>query len=1064
MKEEYDRLKTLYEAAVEGNAHALNKKRGISMEVKQYRQQKEEAEQFTQLVQERLEMSARYLLWKLYHVEKKIQHMENEASTKRLTANDVTDEQLEIEEKFKSVRKEQALIHRERTRRELQIKKTKRDLVEKRPASITIQEKLVHLEKKIAQIKQNGIRAERDFEQQKNEVADLEKSIDLLHSEESKYKDEIAQISFDQGPKLTPEQTTTYEQLKQVVSARATNEQERLSNLQQKRKLVMQEMDRQTSKLKQLEDSNAQYKDDRQQVMDNGNTLTEESKKLLEKLEARRQDLSSLEQQRKEIHKREVQLNEQLQATLNELMEAKVVQRESDKDSKFKESLTMMKQLFPGVHGQLSKLCKPTQRKYGQAVSTILGRNLDAIVVDDQQTAIACIQYLREQRAGSATFLPLTSLSLPTINDRLRNLPRSSLAVDVIQCDHLYLPAVQYACGNTVVCDNLEGAKRICYELNEDVKAVTLDGNVIHRSGLITGGPSSSQKAKIWDEKDVDGLMRTRDKILAELNDLSRNKRMGSAEELAKSDCDGMSSRLSFLQDEIKIAEQKLKDVNSSLQNIQDNIVIHQQHLGHAQHSLQELDNDIGQVKQLLATVEDEVFDEFCSDIGVSTIRQYEELQFTLPDKVREQLAKHNTQRTRLQTQYSFEKEELESIKERLEKLTQSLKDTEQAQQRQQDELVSLEELKQKLTNDLAVHETELQTQLELEQSKQRELDDLRLVLEEKGRDMDAYLKEMTMVETSIEKIRAERIAIFRKCKLEDIYLPLISGTMDDVLIDDSAMSSILGDAPSPSSSSMDVDDVSQGSIRSTDWAVEVDYSVLDDNERDDSSAQLEKRYQDDIKRRNEEIDKMAPNLKAIDRLEGVEQRLGDMEEEYRTARRAVESAKEKFDQVRHKRNSSFQTAFTHISEHIDQVYKELTRTPTFPLGGSAYLTLEDTDEPYLKGVLYHAMPPMKRFRDMNQLSGGEKSMAALALLFAIRSYQPSPFFVLDEVDAALDNANVKKVVSYIRRHANVDFQFIVISFKNILYERAEGLVGIYRDMEHSTSKSLTLKLDEYDE
>ncbi|ORZ09530.1 P-loop containing nucleoside triphosphate hydrolase protein [Absidia repens] len=183
----------------------------------------------------------------------------------------------------------------------------------------------------------------------------------------------------------------------------------------------------------------------------------------------------------------------------------------------------------------------------------------------------------------------------------------------------------------------------------------------------------------------------------------------------------------------------------------------------------------------------------------------------------------------------------------------------------------------------------------------------------------------------------------------------------------------------------MDVDDFSQGSIRSTDWAVEVDYSVLDDDERDDNSAQLEKRYQDDIKRRNEEIDKMAPNLKAIDRLEGVEQRLGDMEEEYRTARRTVESAKEKFDQVRHKRNSLFQRAFTHISEHIDQVYKELTRTPTFPLGGSAYLTLEDTDEPYLKGVLYHAMPPMKRFRDMNQLSGGEKSMAALALLFAIR-------------------------------------------------------------------------------
>ena len=75
-------------------------------------------------------------------------------------------------------------------------------------------------------------------------------------------------------------------------------------------------------------------------------------------------------------------------------------------------------------------------------------------------------------------------------------------------------------------------------------------------------------------------------------------------------------------------------------------------------------------------------------------------------------------------------------------------------------------------------------------------------------------------------------------------------------------------------------------------------------------------------------------------------------------------------------------------------------------------------DEPYLAGVNYHTMPPTKRFRDMEHLSGGEKTMAALALLFAIHSYQPSPFFVLDEVDAALDNANVGKLVNYVRNHA----------------------------------------------
>jgi structural maintenance of chromosome 1 len=141
------------------------------------------------------------------------------------------------------------------------------------------------------------------------------------------------------------------------------------------------------------------------------------------------------------------------------------------------------------------------------------------------------------------------------------------------------------------------------------------------------------------------------------------------------------------------------------------------------------------------------------------------------------------------------------------------------------------------------------------------------------------------------------------------------------------------------------------------------------------------------------------------------------------------------------------------------------------------------SQEPYAAGIKYHAMPPMKRFRDMEQLSGGEKTVAALALLFAIhryrtliiswrtaflyltckrscavcRSYQPSPFFVLDEVDAALDNTNVAKVANYIRAHSSESFQFIIISLKGSLYERGNSLVGIYRDQDMNSSRTLTL-------
>jgi structural maintenance of chromosome 1 len=130
-------------------------------------------------------------------------------------------------------------------------------------------------------------------------------------------------------------------------------------------------------------------------------------------------------------------------------------------------------------------------------------------------------------------------------------------------------------------------------------------------------------------------------------------------------------------------------------------------------------------------------------------------------------------------------------------------------------------------------------------------------------------------------------------------------------------------------------------------------------------------------------------------------------------------------------------------------------------------------------------MPPMKRFRDMEQLSGGEKSIAALALLLAINryertdtfffsyefsgltfrnSYHPAPFFVLDEVDAALDNTNVSKIANYIRLHANSSNQFVVISLKSGLYEKSDGLIGVCRDQMENSSNVLTLDLTSFEE
>lgn len=184
--------------------------------------------------------------------------------------------------------------------------------------------------------------------------------------------------------------------------------------------------------------------------------------------------------------------------------------------------------------------------------------------------------------------------------------------------------------------------------------------------------------------------------------------------------------------------------------------------------------------------------------------------------------------------------------------------------------------------------------------------------------------------------------------------------------------------------------------------------------------------------------------------------------DDFNTAKEEGRKANEVFNKIRKSRSHKFNTAFKQIDEALKMIYTDMTKSSKHPLGGNAYLSLDDSDEPYRGGMKFNAMPPMKRFRDMEQLSGGEKTVAALSLLFAIHSYRPAPFFIMDEVDAALDNVNVLKVCNYIRQRSD-DFQCIVISLKDMFYERSESLVGICRDVSTSSSRSLTLDLTRFD-
>merc|ERR1719322_1945181 len=233
---------------------------------------------------------------------------------------------------------------------------------------------------------------------------------------------------------------------------------------------------------------------------------------------------------------------------------------------------------------------------------------------------------------------------------------------------------------------------------------------------------------------------------------------------------------------------------------------------------------------------------------------------------------------------------------------------------------------------------------------------------------------------------------------------------------------------------------------------IKIDYSSLEEGltELDDMDdvRKVEKTLEKHISELQATITRIqAPNMRAMQKLDEAREKLEETNKGFDSARRKAKTAKMSFERVKQERHDLFNKCFDHVSNTNDDIYKALTRNQS----AQAFLGPENPEEPYLEGINYNCVAPGKRFQPMLNLSGGEKTIAALALLFAIHSYQPAPFFVLDEIDAALDNTNIGKVASYIEtrtgsNQAGDRMNVIVISLKDEFYSHADGLIGVCPD------------------
>lgn len=1053
-KAEYERLKEVQEQALENQNYSLNKRRGINSEIKQYQEQKREADSYARKIEQRDQAVVTHVLWKLFQLQKIMDDSQAEIQRHQEELKEHRRGLTKFDQDLDQAKKEHAKAEREVERSNRTIKAKEREYSEKENSLVPLAEKIHHLRetRTTMSAKIGTIRKQRDAKA--DVVKSLQKDVATVEKAEAQWEAEWQQRGQQQGRMLSESDLQDYNRLKEDATSKTSEDQSNADNLSRQHRADRETLQSLKSTVESFEYRQTRLKEDLEKSKEEQKTVRTDSKKTQEEIDTKKKQANSLSSEKRRIVQLRTELEEKLQQVLTKLLDAEDGRQQSHKEAQMKAVIADMKRIFPGVRARIGDLCKPKQKRYSEAMVTVLGRNFDSIVVDDEKTARECMQYLRDQRRGQATFIPLDTIQVKPINANLKGLAKGTrMAIDVIDYEKSLDRAMSYACGNAIVCDDLQIAKYICYEKGIEAKAVTLDGTVIHKGGLMTGGRGKEQTNRRFEDSELDNLRKLAEDLRTQISALPDVRRNAAEEERLNGDLTGLEQRLHDLKDDEQSHRRNIESKQKELSHTERELLETRERRDEREAVVNDLRERLDEVQASIASIEDRIFSAFCKRLKFDNIRQYESSQGSIQQEAAEKRLEFQEHKARLHARINREQQELRELETRHRGL-------EGRMQSNRSDLEGIEAERESIANEtdqISAELDDLKETLEKQQEKASKRAETvtarRREVQKHNKNLEGLLRNINTGKSDLERASIDRYGLLRRCKLEDITVPLAadSKSLDELPIDGLTQ----GDPDA-----MDIDgdaDAGTQDANVQDYGIDVDFDQLDDDLRERGAEDLEEELQGKITSLDEDLRSMAPNMRALERLEGVESRLKSTEKEFEDARRKAKRAKDDFQDIKEQRLQLFRRAFTHITEQIDPIYKELTRSTATPMGGQAYLDQEDSDEPYLDGIRYHAMPPLKRFRDMEHLSGGEKTIAALALLFAIHSYQPSPFFVLDEVDAALDNANVARIGNYIRQHAGPGMQFIVISLKTSLFQGSEALVGIHRDQAANSSKALTL-------
>ena len=833
-KSEYERLRAAQEEALENQNFTLHRRRGINSEIKQYTDQKNEADNYAKKADERDQAIVTHILWKLYHFQQIIEQSGAEIQKHQEELKEQRRGIEKYDKAFEEAKKDQTKVGRDVSKLEKSIKQKEKDIEAKENGLVPIAEKIDITNKNLNKCKSRIAEITKERDTHTNNLKQFNKDLKTVQKAQAQWESDFRKLAEQEGRELSEADLQRYRKLKDDVNKRTSTEQIKVDNLSRQQKAVEETVKSLKSNVDTAEWQIQKLSDELKEIGERKDAVNSHIKETTKEINGKKKAFNEHTSERLRVAQLRTEKDEKLQEVLNKLLEAEDGKKQNDKDLRLKATVADMRRIFPGVKGRVSELCKPVEKRFQTAVSTVLGRNFDAVIVENEKTAIECIQYLREQRRGQATFIPLDTIQFTTLNSNIKGQHRGCrMALDTINYERSLERAFSYVCGNAVICDDLAVAKTICWEKRNDVKAVTLDGSIIHKGGNMTGGQGGKSESRRWEDSEVENLRKLSEKLIAELASLPETRRGATEEEVLQGELAGLEQKLTYVRDEAKALERNQTSKQKELSHARKDLATAKPRYEEKLRELQDLESTLKEHQDAVSEIQDEVFADFCRRVGYNNIRTYEAQQGSLQQEGAQKKLEYNTQKSRLESRISYEQQQLQETKSRI----KVLEDRGRQDEALIKELQAEQESSQNEIDTLMVELDQLTEQLEQQKirhnQKAERVAEQRREVQKRSKNVEATLKIMSGLEADRQLNASSRYTLLRRCKLEDINVPLEeeSRSLDQLPLDD-----IIQTDPD----AMDVDDDQEAStLRPSevqDYGIEVDFDGLDEDLREASS------------------------------------------------------------------------------------------------------------------------------------------------------------------------------------------------------------------------------------